>query len=183
MPAARNSGVARQHGHRMAGDLLEDVRSRVRSTGLFRIAEPMGTNWAFEAIRSDEVAWPILEHAASLESAVELSNPQTALVRYVRAGSDKTGAGSRLPMCVWRKTAKAAIGLPLPLAELRRPDRAFAATGQAWSPSASWAPACGKAAALGTKNLNRWGDWGTVSTSVRYWRELPSARISATVNP
>ena len=68
-------------GHGLAGDLLEDVRSRPVNGS----APHSGTNGdqlGFQAIRSDEVALPILEHAASLESAVELGNPQTALVRY-----------------------------------------------------------------------------------------------------
>jgi hypothetical protein len=69
-------------GHGLAGDLLEDVRSRPVN-GSVPHRGTNGDQLGFEAIRSDEVAWPILEHAASLESAVELGNPQTALVRYI----------------------------------------------------------------------------------------------------
>jgi hypothetical protein len=68
-------------GHRMAGDLLEDVRSRPVN-GSVPHRGTNGDQLCFQAIRNDEVAWPILEHAAFLESAVDLSNPQTARVRY-----------------------------------------------------------------------------------------------------
>lgn len=68
-------------GHGLAGDLLEDVRSRPVN-GSAPNGETNGTQLGFHAVRSDEVALPILEHATSLESAVELSDPQTALVRY-----------------------------------------------------------------------------------------------------
>ena len=68
-------------GHRLVGDLLEDLRGRP-SNG----AVPEGGNdngqLCLEAVQSDDVAMPILEHAASLETAVELSDPKTAVVRY-----------------------------------------------------------------------------------------------------
>ncbi len=70
-------------GHGLAGDLLADVRLRPVNGS----ASHRGTNGdqlCLPAIRSDEVALPILEHAASLESAVELCTPQTARVRYNR---------------------------------------------------------------------------------------------------
>lgn len=69
-------------GHGLAGDLLVDVRSRPVN-GSMPHGGTNGDQLRVEAIRRDAVAWPILEHAASLESAVELSDPQTALVRYV----------------------------------------------------------------------------------------------------
>ena len=68
-------------GHGLAGDLLGDVRSRPVN-GSVPQRGTNGDQLSFQAIRSDEVALPILEHAASLESAVEVSNPQTALMRY-----------------------------------------------------------------------------------------------------
>jgi hypothetical protein len=68
-------------GHGLAGDLLEDVRSRPVN-GSVPHRGTNGDQLGFQEIRSDEVALPILEHAASRESAVELSDPQTALVRY-----------------------------------------------------------------------------------------------------
>ena len=69
-------------GHGLAKDLLEDVRSRPVN-GSVPHRGTNGDQLGLQAIRGDEVAWPILEHAGSLESAVEVSNPQTALVRYV----------------------------------------------------------------------------------------------------
>jgi len=68
-------------GHRMAGDLLEDLRTgRVNGVGHSRGAN--GDQLCLQAVGSDEVAAPILEHAAGLESTVELSEPKTAIVRY-----------------------------------------------------------------------------------------------------
>ena len=68
-------------GHRLAGDLLEELRSRpINGSASHRGAN--GNQQSFQAIRNDEVAWPILEQASSMESAVELSNPQMAQVRY-----------------------------------------------------------------------------------------------------
>ena len=68
-------------GHGLAGDLLEDVRSRPVNG-----VSPRGSNGdqlCLPAIRRDEVAMPILEHTAALESAVELCTSQTARVRYI----------------------------------------------------------------------------------------------------
>ena len=68
-------------GHRMAGDLLEDVRARPVN-GSVPHHGTNGDQLGIPAIRNDGVAWPILEHAASLEAAVELCTSQTARVRY-----------------------------------------------------------------------------------------------------
>ncbi len=68
-------------GHRMAGDLLEHVRS-CPVNGSVPHRGVNGDQLCFEALQGDEVALPILGHAASLESAVELSTPKTAWVRY-----------------------------------------------------------------------------------------------------
>lgn len=68
-------------GHGLAGDLLEDVRARPVN-GSVPHRGTNGDQLCLPAIRSDEVALPVLEHAASLESAVELCTSQTALVRY-----------------------------------------------------------------------------------------------------
>jgi hypothetical protein len=68
-------------GHRIAGDMLDDWRSRP-ANGFHSQREANGDQLCLEAVRTDEVALPILERAASLESAVELSDPKTALVRY-----------------------------------------------------------------------------------------------------
>lgn len=68
-------------GHRMAGDLLEHVRA-CPVNGSVPHRGVNGDQLGLEAIRGDEVAVPILGHAASLESAVDLSTPKTAWVRY-----------------------------------------------------------------------------------------------------
>ena len=45
-----------------------------------------GEQLCLQAVRTDEVAAPILAHAATLESAVEVSDPKTAWVRYTCQG-------------------------------------------------------------------------------------------------
>jgi len=69
-------------GHGLAGDLLEDVRARP-ANGSVPHRGNNGDQLSLPAIRSDEVAMPILEHAVSLECAVELCTSQTARVRYL----------------------------------------------------------------------------------------------------
>ena len=68
-------------GHRLARDLLEDLRTRPVN-GSVPHRGTNGDQLCLQAIRSDEVAAPILEHAATLESTIELSDPKTAWVRY-----------------------------------------------------------------------------------------------------
>ncbi len=68
-------------GHRIAGDLLEDLRTCPANGSASKHATN-GDQLCLQAVRTDEVAAPILEHAAGLESAVELSDPKTAWVRY-----------------------------------------------------------------------------------------------------
>ena len=68
-------------GHRLIGDLLEDLRTHPVNGSV----PPRGTNGdqlSLPAVRTDAVAFPILEHAANLQSTVELSDPKTVLVRY-----------------------------------------------------------------------------------------------------
>lgn len=69
-------------GHRMVADLLADLRVG-RVNGSERLHEGNGNQLCLTSVQSDDVALPILEQAASLESAVELSDPRTAVVRYV----------------------------------------------------------------------------------------------------
>jgi hypothetical protein len=70
-------------GHRIAGDLLEDLRTRpVNGSTPQRGAN--GDQLCLQAVRSDEVAAPILTHAAALESVVEVCDTKTAWVRYTR---------------------------------------------------------------------------------------------------
>ena len=70
-------------GHRMGGDLLADL-----SAGASRRAGLESTviqdQLCLPELRKDEVAWPILEKAAALESVVEVSDDKTAVVRYHR---------------------------------------------------------------------------------------------------
>jgi hypothetical protein len=75
-------------GHRMTEDLLQDLQARPPNGS----TPPRGRNGdqlCLSAVRTDEVAMPILEHAASLECAVELGDPKTALVRYTTSPQSK----------------------------------------------------------------------------------------------
>jgi hypothetical protein len=68
-------------GHRLVGDLLEDLSKRP----LNGYHQPNGRNLAqldLSALRADEVAWPILARAALLESVVELCDSKTVVMRY-----------------------------------------------------------------------------------------------------
>jgi hypothetical protein len=72
-------------GHRIAEDLLEDLRMLPVNGS----ASKRGTNGdqlCLQAVQTDEVAAPILGRAAALESTVELSDPKTAWVRYASRG-------------------------------------------------------------------------------------------------
>jgi hypothetical protein len=69
-------------GHRIAQDLLKDLDQRPLGAGDFP-PRVNGEQRCLAAVRTDEVAMPILEQAVALESAVELSGPKTAIVRYV----------------------------------------------------------------------------------------------------
>ena len=68
-------------GHRMTGDLLEALRSS-KVNGSEHPHRGNGDQLYLTAVQTDEVAQPILEHAGALESAVELCDPKTTLVRY-----------------------------------------------------------------------------------------------------
>jgi len=68
-------------GPRLVGDLLEDLKtrpSRERAPQQARNPDQL----CLQAIRTDEVALPILQKAASLEAVVELKDPKTVMVRY-----------------------------------------------------------------------------------------------------
>jgi hypothetical protein len=69
-------------GHRLVADFLEDLRVRP-ANGSSRPHPGNGSQLCLTTIRTDNVAMPILERAAVLESAVELNEPRTAIVRYV----------------------------------------------------------------------------------------------------
>jgi hypothetical protein len=68
-------------GHRQAGDLLQDIISRPPNghvSGQERNLEQL----CIEAVRTDEVAMPILERAAALEAVVEPRDARTVVARY-----------------------------------------------------------------------------------------------------
>jgi hypothetical protein len=69
-------------GHRLARDLLKDLEQRPADSWN---PQPSvnGDQRCLAALRTDEVAMPILEHASAVECAVELTGPKTAVVRYV----------------------------------------------------------------------------------------------------
>ena len=77
-------------GHRIGTALLQDLISR-RVNGCLPPGQGNGGQLCLEAVRTDEVAWPILQTAAALEAAVELGHSQTAVVRYVRRSNGAAG--------------------------------------------------------------------------------------------
>jgi hypothetical protein len=68
-------------GHRLVGDLLDDLKTRPINGALARAGQNTD-QLCLQAVRTDEVAMPILGKAALLEAAVELRDPETAVVRY-----------------------------------------------------------------------------------------------------
>ena len=70
-------------GHGMVGDLLTDLAVGVSRNGTSESDEAQD-QLLLPELRSDEVALPILEKAASLESVVESGGDKTVLVRYHR---------------------------------------------------------------------------------------------------
>ena len=69
-------------GHRLVSDLLEDLRGQPREAEVSDCGDN-GNQLCLQAVGADEVAVPILNQAATLECAVELNDPKTALVRYL----------------------------------------------------------------------------------------------------
>ena len=71
-------------GHRTVKDLLADLRSHpVNGNGYTPTNGDNPAQLCLKALLADEVALPILEQAAKLESAVELADPEKVVVRYV----------------------------------------------------------------------------------------------------
>ncbi len=70
-------------GHRTVADLLDDLRERPANNP---VPSPDGNpnQLNLEAVLADDVALPILEQAAAMESVVEPNDPQTVIVRYAR---------------------------------------------------------------------------------------------------
>ncbi|HSU54320.1 MAG TPA: hypothetical protein VLT36_09695, partial [Candidatus Dormibacteraeota bacterium] len=69
-------------GHRLMGDLLTELQ---HSTVNGFSEKPSDENGQFplHLVRKDEVAMPILQKAAQLQSSVEVQDSKTALIRYV----------------------------------------------------------------------------------------------------
>lgn len=69
-------------GHRMAGDLVTEL-GRSPAPNDKPHDSDNGEQLPLERTRHDEVAWPILERARSLECTVEPGDPKTVVIRYV----------------------------------------------------------------------------------------------------
>ena len=69
-------------GHWLSGDLLEELRACPVNGSVPRRATNVD-QLCLPTVQTDEVAMPILEHSATLEATVELSEPKIARVRYV----------------------------------------------------------------------------------------------------
>jgi len=80
-PKSELSGSLINIGHRLAGDLLNDLSTGDKHFGPARPGENT-PQLCLPAVRTDEVAMPILRKAAGLEATTELRDPQTAVVRY-----------------------------------------------------------------------------------------------------
>ena len=64
-------------------DLLADLKSNRVNGGVAGASSNPG-QLCLKEILADQVARPILEQAAALESVVEFDDPETVLIRYVR---------------------------------------------------------------------------------------------------
>jgi len=69
-------------GHRRVKDLVQDLDQRPADAWAIP-HRANGDQLCLAAVRSDEVALPILDRAMELECAVELTSPKTAVVRYL----------------------------------------------------------------------------------------------------
>lgn len=68
-------------GHRLGQDLVGHLQAGTVNGKMHR-PEGVSNQLCLAAVRSDEVAFPILEKAAELESIVEITGPKEVLVRY-----------------------------------------------------------------------------------------------------
>ncbi|MCW5554261.1 MAG: hypothetical protein KIS67_19145 [Verrucomicrobiae bacterium] len=83
LPRAEALGWLVNFGHRTAADLRKDLRNG-HVNGVERATGDNPCQLPLIEVQSDAVALPILEQAALLESAVELSDEETATIRYNR---------------------------------------------------------------------------------------------------
>jgi hypothetical protein len=70
-------------GHRIVDDLRQDLTAHHTVNGNNSTPRRDRDQLCLTAVRTDEVAWPILGKAASLESNVECEDEKTVLVRYL----------------------------------------------------------------------------------------------------
>lgn len=69
-------------GHWVVTNLLDELKAN-RVNGCDRVAEAYSNQLCLATVSQDEVARPILEQAATLESIVESDAPDSVIVRYV----------------------------------------------------------------------------------------------------
>ena len=67
-------------GHRLVGDLLQDLKGR-RVNGILP-ESPASTQLCLQALQTDEVAFPILEKTATMECVTQLQDSKTVVVSY-----------------------------------------------------------------------------------------------------
>jgi len=77
-------------GHRLVRGLVDDLKTRPLN-GSFPYSGRNGEQLCMLAVRTDEIAWPILEKTALLESVVEITGPKTASITYLSARSSPPG--------------------------------------------------------------------------------------------
>jgi len=68
-------------GHRLAHDLVDHLQAGTVNGHIPR-SDGNSNQLCLAAVRTDEVALPILENAAQIESVVELTDPKNVVVRY-----------------------------------------------------------------------------------------------------
>lgn len=70
-------------GHRLVRDMLPDLQ-RCPANGCHTEPSANPNQLALEVLRSDEVAWPILQKASALEAGVAVLEPTVVEIRYNR---------------------------------------------------------------------------------------------------
>lgn len=83
LPRPEALGWLVNFGHRTAADLCDDLRNG-RVNGVERTQGDNPNQSPLLEVQRDEVALPILQQAAWLESMVELNDAETAVIRYNR---------------------------------------------------------------------------------------------------
>jgi hypothetical protein len=86
-------------GHRLMGDLLEHLRAPGETGNQFRPREA-GEQACLTALKSDVVAWPIIQKAAALESAVDIQSEDTIAVRYLGTATESVTQSASNSCCL-----------------------------------------------------------------------------------